>query len=222
MKRQKEEDNKRMWTTQGLSDLSQLIREHQNNIQELTYRAVTFIVNYVQVQQASLFVLERDGNDEQFLNLSACYAFNRKKRLERRVNVGEGLVGQVYLERQTVVLKKVPHGYTTITSGLGDATPNYLIVLPMKYNEVVTAVLELAGFRILEDHEVAFLEKAGEFITSAIANVQNTEKSKAMIDQMREQTEQMRAQEEELRQNLEELEATQEDMRRKGLKASSV
>jgi len=222
MKRQKEEDNKRMWTTQGLSDLSQLIREHQNNIQELTYRAVTFIVNYVQVQQASLFVLERDGNDEQFLNLSACYAFNRKKRLEKRVNVGEGLVGQVYLERQTVVLKKVPHGYTTITSGLGDATPSYLIVVPMKYNEVVAAVLELAGFRILEDHEVAFLEKAGEFIASAIANVQNTEKSKAMIDQMREQTEQMRAQEEELRQNLEELEATQEDMRRKGLKASSV
>ncbi len=89
----------------------------------------------------------------------------------------------------------------------------------MKYNEVVTAVLELAGFRILEDHEVTFLEKAGEFIASAIANVQNTEKSKTMIDQMREQTEQMRAQEEELRQNLEELEATQEDMRRKGLKA---
>ena len=219
MKRQKEEDNKRMWATQGLSDLSQLIREHQNNIKELTFRAVTFIVNYVQVQQASLFVVERDDNDEQYLNLSACYAFNRKKLLEKRVNIGEGLVGQVFLERQTVVLTKVPQGYTTITSGLGDATPGYLIVVPLKYNEVVTAVLELAGFRILEDHEVTFLEKAGEFIASAIANVQNTEKSKAMIDQMREQTEQMRAQEEELRQNLEELEATQEDMRRKGLKA---
>jgi CHASE3 domain sensor protein/putative methionine-R-sulfoxide reductase with GAF domain len=219
MKRQKLEDNKRMWTTQGLSDLSQLIREHQNNIQQLTFKAATFIVNYVQVQQASLFVLERDENDEPYLNLSACYAFNRKKILEKRVNIGEGLVGQAYLERQTVVLTKVPQGYTTITSGLGDATPGYLIVVPMKYNDVVTAVLELAGFRTLEDHEVAFLEKGGEFIASAIANVQNNEKSRAMIEQMQQQTEQMRAQEEELRQNLEELEATQEDMRRKAFKA---
>ncbi|HMG89831.1 MAG TPA: GAF domain-containing protein [Chryseolinea sp.] len=219
MKRQKDEDKKRMWATQGLSDLSQLIREHQNNIQELTFRSVTFIVNYVQVQQASLFVLENDENGDQFLNLSACYAFNRKKLLEKRINIGEGVVGQAFLERQTVVMTKVPQGYTTITSGLGDATPDYLAVVPMKYNEVVTAVLELAGFRILEDHEITFLEKAGEFIASAIANVQNNEKSKSMIDQMREQAEQMRAQEEELRQNLEELEATQEDMRRKGLKA---
>ncbi|HEX6225517.1 MAG TPA: GAF domain-containing protein [Chryseolinea sp.] len=219
MKRQKQEDNKRMWTTQGLSDLSQLIREHQHDIKELTYRAVTFIVNYVQVQQASLFVLERDENEESYLNLTACYAFNRKKILEKRVDIGQGLVGQAYLERQTMILTKVPQGYTTITSGLGDSTPGYLIVVPMKYNEVVTAVLELAGFRTLEEHEVAFLEKGGEFIASAIANVQNNEKSKAMIEQMQQQTEQMRAQEEELRQNLEELEATQEDMRRKGLKA---
>ena len=159
MKRQKEEDNKRMWATQGLSDLSQLIREHQNNIQELTFRAATFIVNYVQVQQASLFVVERDDNDEQYLNLSACYAFNRKKLLEKRVNIGEGLVGQAFLERQTVVLTKVPQGYTTITSGLGDATPGYLIVVPMIYNEVVTAVLELAGFRILEDSRSNFLRE---------------------------------------------------------------
>jgi len=221
MKRQKDEDKKRMWATQGLSDLSQLIREHQHNIQELTFRAVTFLVNYVQVQQASLFVLQSDENDEQFLNLSACYAFNRKKLLEKRINIGEGVVGQVFLERQTVIITKVPQGYTTITSGLGDATPGYLIVVPMKYNDVVTAVLELAGFRILEEHEVTFLEKAGEFIASAISNVQNNEKSKALINQMREQTEQMRAQEEELRQNLEELEATQEDMRRKGLKVTN-
>ncbi|HTF21609.1 MAG TPA: GAF domain-containing protein [Chryseolinea sp.] len=218
MKRQKAEDSKRMWATQGLSDISTLIREHQHNIQELTTRAVTFIVNYVQVQQASLFVIAHDENDEQFLNLSACYAFNKNKVIEKRVDLGEGLVGQAFVEGQTVILKKVPQGYTTITSGLGDATPSYVIIVPMKYNEVVTAVLELAGFRILEEHEVTFLEKAGEFIASAIANVQNTEKSRTMIEQMREQTEQLRAQEEELRQNLEELEATQEDMKRKGLK----
>ncbi|HTE28746.1 MAG TPA: GAF domain-containing protein, partial [Chryseolinea sp.] len=218
MKRQKEEDNKRIWTTEGLSDLSELIREHQNNIKELTLRSVTFLVRYTKAQQAGLFVLEHNENEEPYLNLSACYAFDRKKFVEKRVEVGQGLVGQVLLERETVLMTAVPPGYTTITSGLGDATPGCIMLVPMKYNEVVTAVLELASFRVPEKHEVAFLEKAGEIIASAIANVQNNEKNKIMLDQMRSQTEQMRAQEEELRQNLEELEATQEDMRRKSVR----
>ncbi len=215
MKHQKEEDKKRMWTTEGLSDLSQLIREHQNDIQELTMRSATFLVRYIKAQQAALFVLENDQNDQPYLKLSACYAFDRKKFVEKQVNIGDGLVGQVFLERQTVLLTSVPAGYTTITSGLGDATPTCVILVPMMYNDSVMAILEIAGFRVPDNYEIQFLERAGEFIGSAIANVQNTERSRVMIEQMRSQTEQMRAQEEELRQNLEELEATQEAMRRK-------
>lgn len=85
----------------------------------------------------------------------------------------------------------------------------------MKHNEDVHAILELASFHVFEPNEIEFLERAGEFIASAIANAQSNEKNKEMMTQMRMQTEQMKAQEEELRQNLEELEATQEDMRRR-------
>lgn len=217
MKKVKEEDGRRIWVTEGLSEVSQIIRQHQDNLEELALKALTFIIRYTRSQQGSVFVLEENEEQEKYLRLKACYAFDRKKHIDRRVNIGDGLVGQTFLEGDTVLITEVPAGYLTITSGLGDATPKCIVIVPLKYNDETHAVLELASFSVYTQHEVSFLEKAGEFIASAIANVQNNEKNRTMVEQMRMQTEQLRAQEEELRQNLEELEATQEDMRRKGL-----
>ena len=216
MKKVKEEDRKNIWVTEGLSNFSQIIRQHQNDLHELTLKSLIYLIKYLQLQQGSLFILEKDEENNEYLKLAACYAFDRRKFIDKKINIGEGLVGQIFLEAQIAVLKKIPDGYMTITSGLGDAAPKYLAIVPLKYNDKVLAVLEVAGFKDYESYQISFLEKAGEFIASAIASAQNNERNKVMMDQMRIQTEQLRNQEEELRQNLEELEATQEDMSRKG------
>lgn len=214
MKKVKEEDRKRMWTTEGLSEFSQIIRQHQDNSKELTMKALTYLIKYCRSQQGSIFVVV-DEDGERHLDLAACYAFDRKKFVSKRINEGEGLIGQAYLEGSTMFLKTVPSDYLSITSGLGEATPRCVIIVPLKHNDTVHAILELASFQEFEPHEISFLERAGEFIASAIATVQNNEQNKIVMEQMRMQTEQLRAQEEEMRQNLEELEATQEEMRRK-------
>lgn len=215
MKKVKEEDRKRLWATEGLSQFSETIRQNQHDISELTFHSLTFLVKYMQAQQGSLFVLEKEEEEQAFLTLAACYAFDRKKWIEKRVEPGEGLIGQTYLEAETVILTEIPQAYTHITSGLGDTTPGCLLIVPMKYNEQVQAIVELASFNAYEAYQIAFLEKAGEFIASAIATAQNNEKTNLLLEQMQAQTEQLRAQEEELRQNMEELEATQEEMHRK-------
>lgn len=99
MKRGKEEDNKRIWSNEGLSELSQLIRKYQNEPEELTFRALTFLVKYMKSQQGSMFVLDHDEAEEPYLKLSACYAFERKKFITKRIDIGQGIVGQVYLKR---------------------------------------------------------------------------------------------------------------------------
>lgn len=213
MKKVKEEDRKRIWATEGLSKFSEVVRQYQNNLDDLTYQALTFLVKYTNSQQGSLFIL--DPQDESSLKLSACYAFERKKHLNKNITIGDGLVGQTYLEGRTVMLKEVPKGYISITSGLGDAPPTCLVIVPFKHNESVQAIIEMASFAVYEPYQLMFLEKAGEFVASAITTAQSNERTKSLIDQMTSQTEQLRAQEEELRQNLEELEATQEEMRRK-------
>jgi DNA repair exonuclease SbcCD ATPase subunit len=123
-------------------------------------------------------------------------------------------VGQAYLEAETTLLTEIPRNYTFITSGLGDATPTCILIVPAKYNDRVEAVIEMAGFIRYEAHQVAFVEKAGEILASTIISAKNSEKMHRLLEDSNMQSEQMRAQEEEMRQNLEELMATQEQQQR--------
>jgi CHASE3 domain sensor protein len=213
MKHLKQEDEKRLWSTEGLTKLSEILRSQQQ-LSDLCEQVVIFVVKYLKAQQGGLFML-RGEDAEPYLELTACYAFNRKKFVEKRLLPGQGLVGQTYLEGDTLLLTEVPQGYTSITSGLGDATPTCLLLVPMQYNGKVQAVIEIASLEKFDLHQVEWLKKAGEIMASTLISVKTNEQTQNLLNQFKLQTEKMREQEEELRQNMEEMQATQEEMRRK-------
>lgn len=208
----KEADERRSWTAEGLSAFAAVARNNQNDLSRLADEALRFLTRHLGAQQGSLFIAV-DGVDPH-LKLASCYAFERKKYIEKRIEIGGGLVGQAYLESSTVVLTDVPQNYVSITSGLGEATPRCLVIVPMKYNNTIAAVAEFASFKKFEEHEVHFLEKAGEIVASSIFITRTNERTAELLKESQVHSESLRAQEEELRQNLEELEATQEQSQR--------
>lgn len=214
MKIVKDTDEKRIWSTEGLAKFSEVARNNQNNIEKLSNEVIRFLTKHMKAQQGSLFLLNDENQQDSFLQLTACYAFDKKKYVEKRIELGSGLVGQAFLEGGTILLTQLPPGYITITSGLGDATPTCVIIVPMKNNERVEAVLELASFNKFEPHEVEFLEKAGEVIASSLHATKTNERTSRLLAETQQQAETLRSQEEELRQNMEEMQATQENIRR--------
>ncbi|HTF17424.1 MAG TPA: GAF domain-containing protein [Chryseolinea sp.] len=214
MRRIKEDDENRIWVTEGLAKFTEIIRNHQDDAATLSEQSIRFIAKYMNAQQAAVFLLQEE-DDAQFLQLVACYAFDKKKFVEKRVGLGQGIVGQSFLERVPTMLKAVPNGYTHITSGLGEATPSCLLIVPMQYNEQAEGVVEIAGFSEWPEHQRSFLFKATEYMAAALSSVRSTQKMKTLLGQMQEQTETLHAQEEEMRQNMEELAATNEEMKRK-------
>jgi CHASE3 domain sensor protein len=208
------EEEKRNWSNQGLTQYSEVVRKFQDNSEALCFESIRFITRYLKAQQGGLFAIASEG-DEKYLNLAASYAFDKKKYIEKRIPIGFGLVGQTYLEGETVKLKELPAGYTHITSGLGDATPNCLVIVPMKHNEEVIAILELASFEEFTAEQIHFIERCGEFLAAALFNAQTNDQIKKLLQDTQLQAESMKSQEEEMRQNMEELSATQEEMTRK-------
>ncbi|HEX5169068.1 MAG TPA: PAS domain-containing protein [Cyclobacteriaceae bacterium] len=214
MKLVKEQDEKRIWTTEGLSMFGELIRKNQDNYDALADNFISNAVKYLNAKVGGLFILEEDQTGKQFLELKACYAYERKKYISKRIEIGEGLIGQTYLEGLTIHLKEIPDEYMVITSGLGGSRPKSLVLVPLKTNERIEGVLELASFNDFKPHEIEFLEKIGEQLASSVISVRTAQKTRSLLEVSQQQSEEMKAQEEEMRQNMEELEATQEQMHR--------
>lgn len=209
-----EEDRKRNWATEGLAKFSDILRAN-TDLKILSENIISDLVKYTGSSQGSLFVLNDTSPDDVHLELLACYAFDRKKFLEKKILPGEGLAGQVYLEKETIFMKAVPQNYIAITSGLGGAEPKSILIVPVKLNGEITGVVEIASFNEYQPHEISFIEKLAENIASAIMGVKTSERTQHLLHASQQQAEELKAQEEEMRQNLEELSATQEEMQRK-------
>jgi len=215
MKKKQEEGIRQQWVSEGLNKISEIIRDHQTNFEGLCEKTTAFIVKYLNAQQGGLFVLNDDNDEDRHIALVSCYAFDKKKFATKRVEIGEGILGQIFLEGESVYLTQVPQDYVKITSGLGEANPTCMTIYPMKHNESVVALIEIASFTQYDQHALDFLANACKSIAASLVAIQSNAKTKMLLEKSQEQAEQMRAQEEEMRQNMEELEATQEEMKRR-------
>jgi PAS domain-containing protein/HAMP domain-containing protein len=209
-----DEDKKRNWATEGMAKFGELLRLNTNDVNKLSDTLVSNLVKYLNANQGALYLIDDLESDEPTLSLTSCYAWNKKKFINQKIHKGEGLVGQAWQEMDVIYLTDVPNDYIKITSGLGDANPNCILIVPLKVNEQIFGVLEIASFNVLKDFEIEFVSKIAETLASTISTVKVNAKTQRLLEESQELTEQMRAQEEEMRQNMEELQATQEEMER--------
>jgi methyl-accepting chemotaxis protein len=209
------------YITQGVASIGEILRRHADNVELLSNELIGELTRYTQSNQGCMFLREEDENDEPYLKMTAAYAYDRKKFMEGRVEIGDSLVGQCFLEKQVIMLTQVPKDYVKITSGLGLATPSCVIIIPLLANEEVTGVLEFASFTHYTEGQVEFFKKASEAIATSLLSVKTTERIKSLLTDSQQRQEEMRAQEEEMRQNMEELSATQEEMRRNSIEMES-
>jgi methyl-accepting chemotaxis protein len=216
-----EEDKNRSWAMAGIARITEIIRNSNHDTEQLVNQLISYIVKYLGATQGSIFVIN-EGDGSKYLELKASYAYDRKKFIEKRIELGEGLVGQAVLEKESVYLTDIPQNYLRITSGLGGANPNALIIVPLKTEEDVVGVLEIASFNEFQAHQREFLEKASENIASSITQSKNNSHTTQLLIESQVLAEQLKAQEEELRQNMEELKATQEDIQRKNLEMEAA
>lgn len=207
-----DEDKKRNWTTEGLTKFAEITRKN-DNLKDLSLNLISELVKYLKINQGGIFIVEGEDS-EKHLELLGCYAYDRVKFLQKSIAIGQGLVGQCYLEREITHLLEIPEDYIFIKSGLGDANPTALLVIPLINNDVVEGVIELAAFHRFEDYQIEFVEKVGEVIAATISSMKINERTRKLLEESQQQSEEMRSQEEEMRQNMEELAATQEEMHR--------
>jgi PAS domain S-box-containing protein len=207
------EDEIRNWSTHGVALFNDILRLDNNNLEKLCLNIIRNTIQYLSANQGGIFLIDKEEGAT-YLDLVAAYAFDRQKFLKKRIGIGEGLAGTCAMEKKTILLSRIPQDYMEITSGLGGAKPSCLLIVPLKKEEEVLGVMEMASFSPFKPHEVEFVEKVAESIASALITVRLHLQTSQYLERFQQQAEEMKAQDEELRQNIEELQATHEQMER--------
>lgn len=214
------QEKEQQWTSDGLSQFMEVIKGDGSAQQSFYDEALSLLVKYTGANQGGLFLVDDTDESDSFLYLKACYAFGKKRFNQKRVDFGQGILGQCFLEGQTLQLHKVPVDYIEITSGLGEATPRFLLMVPLKYNDNTLGILELASFVKMEPYKVSFLERVADNLAAVIQGRKNAERVDMLYKESQEKALILQEKEESLRQNLEELVATQEEMKRQQLEVN--
>lgn len=208
----KNENAQRNWASQGLAEFNELLRNVGDDMQILSNKVIEKLVRYLDANMGGIYIVDDSDKDDIHLDLTAFYAYDRLKYAKQRIEIGENLIGQCFRENETVYLTDLPKGYVHISSGLGEADPTCLVIVPLKVNAETFGIVELASFRVIEKYQVEFIEKIGETIAATIANVKINMNTAKLLEESSEKSERLAQQEAEVHKNIENLKAQIENL----------
>lgn len=212
-------EKNRRWENQGVADLASVIRIHANReLNILCDKLLDAVVEYTEAVQGGVFVFD---DEKKALELVSCFAYGRKKYVEKSIEIGDGLIGESFRDGDRIILTEIPENYLEITSGLGQADPACILIQPLKAQEQVVGVLEIASFRVFEEKHLNLLSRISEVLASTLSSAMSGRRMKQLLEEAELNAQKNSAQEEELRQNTEELMATREQLEKQILRLIS-
>ena len=211
----RKEEEQRVYTTQGVAGLGEVLHINHDSIDDMCYAIIRFLVSYLNANQAMFFQADYTDPKNPVLNLRATYAFDRRKYIEKQVTIGDGLAGVCFNERQSIFLTDVPKDYITITSGLGQALPRNVFIVPIIAEGKVEGVIEIASFHILESHQTDMVEQMAKSMGVTLSGMRINKQRKDLLEQAQRMEKEMKIQEEEMRATIQNLESDLIEMRAK-------
>ena len=155
------EDNAK-WIREGLNKFNELIRLYQHNKNLLSSQILNNLVSYLNANLAVIYLIEDIEATKPVYAVQATYAFKYDE--EKKIEAGEGLVGQAVIEKRILLITEVPDDYTNIKSGLGKGLPQSIIISPLLFNETVFGVIEIASMKEFKPHQVEFVKQISEYL----------------------------------------------------------
>ncbi len=194
------------WLKTNLAKFSSMM-QGQKNLETVSRLIMSELTPLVSAHHGAFFMMDWEGSAP-ILKLTSTYAYRDRKGVANRFRLGEALIGQCALEKKTILLTRVPNDYIHISSGLGEAPPLNIVVLPVLFEGEVKAVIELASFHAFSPIHQLFLDQLMESIGVVLNMIGANMRTEELLQQSQSLTQELQSQSKELTQQQEELKRT--------------
>jgi len=190
------------WLKTNLAKFSRML-QGQKDMLTVGRLILSELAPLVSAQHAVFYTYEK--SDQPYLTLLASYAYERPGEIGKRLELGQGLIGQCALENKKILLSNVPRDYIRVSSGLGSSAPVNIIVLPIVFEGEVKAVLELASFERFSPTHQALLDQLTESIGIVLNTIEANMRTENLLKQSQSLAKELGSRQEELQQTNQEL-----------------
>jgi HAMP domain-containing protein/signal transduction histidine kinase/CheY-like chemotaxis protein len=197
-------NNEQDWLKTNLAKFTRML-QGQKDLLTVGRLILSELAPVVSAQQGVFYIMD-GGATEPELKLLASYAYRDRKGVNSRFKLGEGLVGQAALEKERILLNNVPDDYIRISSGLGEARPMNIVVLPILFEGQVKAVMELSSVDQFNPTHQAFLDQLTESIGIVLNTIEANTRTEDLLKQSQSLASELQSRQEELQQTNQELE----------------
>jgi HAMP domain-containing protein/signal transduction histidine kinase/ActR/RegA family two-component response regulator len=180
------------WLKTNLAKFSGMM-QGQRNIVSVAQLITSELTPLVDAQHGGFFMLDTDKG-EPVLNLIASYGFTNRKNLANTYRLKESLIGQCAYEKKRILLTDVPESFITIQTGLGDAPPRNVVVLPVLFEGETKAVIELASFKSFSMNQLIFLDQLMDSIGVILNMISSSMRTEELLQELKRSNAELEAQ----------------------------
>jgi signal transduction histidine kinase/HAMP domain-containing protein/CheY-like chemotaxis protein len=198
------------WLKTNLASVSSMMQGHRD-LEVVADLIMEELAPLVGAQHGTFFLAE-ESSGEQRLRLIAGYGLRADKDAPIQYRIGQSLIGQVAKSKRPTVVEEIPSGYIKISSGLGEAPPTNLAVLPIRFEDQVLGVMELASFTRFSPVQIDFLEQFTETLGVSVNALLANSRTDALLEQSQRLTTELQARSEELQARSEELQQSNAEL----------
>jgi len=198
------------WLKTNLAQIAGMMQGHRD-LAVVAELIMDELVPLVGAQHGTFFLSEAAGSDTQ-LRLIAGYGLRADKAAPTQYRLGQSLIGQVAKSKRSIVITNLPEGYVKISSGLGEAPPANLAVLPILFEDQVLGVIELASFNSFSPVQTDFLEQLTETLGVNFNTIIANARTDALLEESQRLTSELQARSEELQDQQVELQRSNAEL----------
>jgi len=198
------------WLKTNLASIGSMLQGHRD-LEVVAELIIEELAPLIGAQHGTFFLAEEAGGETR-LRLIAGYGLRADMDAPIQYRIGQSLIGQVAKSKRPVVVDEIPSGYIRISSGLGDAPPANLAVMPILFEDQVLGVVELASFSKFTPIHLAFLEQLAETLGVSVNAIIANSRTDTLLGQSQTLTAELQARSSELQARSEELQRSNADL----------